>query len=144
MKPKLLIGAFVVSLALVYLVVTTAQSATAYYLTVAEVMEQGPSVRQVRVAGEVLGDTITWNDNVCYARSQVSPKASNNSELALCFDIVDADSADARILSVIHHGPRPDMLRDGASVVLEGRYTDEGVFEANRLLLQCPSKYEAP
>jgi cytochrome c-type biogenesis protein CcmE len=143
-KPKLLIGAFVVGLALVYLVVTTAQSATAYYLTVAEVMEQGPSARRVRVAGEVLGDTIAWNDNMCRARSQALPKASNNSELVLCFDVVDADGADTRILSVIHHGPRPDMLRDGASVILEGSYTDQGMFEASRLLLQCPSKYEAP
>lgn len=118
----------VVSLAVIYLVVTAARGATAYYVTVAEVMEQGPSTRPVRVAGEALGDTIAWNtkDNV------------------LSFDVVDADGVDARILSVIHHGPRPDMLRDGASVVLEGRYTDQGVFEANRLLLQCPSKYEAP
>ncbi len=127
-KSKLLIGMLVVSLAVIYLVVTAARGATAYYVTVAEVMEQGPSTRPVRVAGEALGDTIAWNtkDNV------------------LSFDVVDADGVDARILSVIHHGPRPDMLRDGASVVLEGRYTDQGVFEANRLLLQCPSKYEAP
>jgi cytochrome c-type biogenesis protein CcmE len=127
-KFKLLIGMLVVSLAVLYLVVTAARGATAYYLTVAEVREQGPSSRQVRVAGEALGDTIVWN-------------TSNN---MLSFDIVDADGADTQILSVIHAGPRPDMLRDRASVILEGRYTDQDTFQADRLLLQCPSKYEAP
>jgi cytochrome c-type biogenesis protein CcmE len=34
------------------------------------------------------------------------------------------------------------MFRDGAEVVLEGRYTTEGVFEARTMLLKCPSKYE--
>jgi cytochrome c-type biogenesis protein CcmE len=127
-KFKLLIGMLVVSLAVLYLVVTAARGATAYYLTVAEVREQGTSSRQVRVAGEALGDTIVWN-------------TSNN---MLSFDIVDADGADTQILSVIHAGPRPDMLRDRASVILEGRYTDQDTFQADRLLLQCPSKYEAP
>jgi cytochrome c-type biogenesis protein CcmE len=127
-KSKLFIGMLVISLAVIYLVVTAARGATAYYLTVAEIIEQGPSTRQVRVAGEALGDTIAWNP-------------SNN---MLSFDIVDADGADTYILSVIHYGSRPDMLLDRASVVLEGRYTDQGTFRADRLLLQCPSKYEAP
>jgi cytochrome c-type biogenesis protein CcmE len=127
-RSKLFIGMLVVSLAVIYLVVTAARGATAYYLTVAEIIEQGPSTRQVRVAGEALGDTIAWNANANI----------------LSFDIIDADGANTLVLSVMHHGSRPDMLRDRASVVLEGRYTDRGVFEANRLLLQCPSKYEAP
>jgi cytochrome c-type biogenesis protein CcmE len=127
-KSKLFIGMLVVSLAVIYIVVTAARGATAYYLTVAEIIQQGPSTRQVRVAGEALGDTIAWNP-------------SNN---LLSFDIVDADGADTHVLSVIHYGSRPDMLLDRASVVLEGRYTDQGTFEADRLLLQCPSKYEAP
>jgi cytochrome c-type biogenesis protein CcmE len=45
-------------------------------------------------------------------------------------------------LAVIYNGPRPDMLQDDAEAVVEGRYIEGGSFEADNLLLKCPSKYE--
>ncbi len=36
----------------------------------------------------------------------------------------------------------PDLFRDGAEVVVEGRYAN-GVFTADRVMAKCPSKYEA-
>jgi cytochrome c-type biogenesis protein CcmE len=35
----------------------------------------------------------------------------------------------------------PDLFRDGAEVVVEGRVTDD-LFVAERVLAKCPSKYE--
>ncbi len=36
----------------------------------------------------------------------------------------------------------PDLFKDGAEVVVEGRF-DDGRFVANRVMAKCPSKYEA-
>jgi cytochrome c-type biogenesis protein CcmE len=53
-----------------------------------------------------------------------------------------ADHASPRELAVRYHGlDVPDLFRDGAEVVVEGRSTDAG-FAAQRVLAKCPSKYE--
>jgi cytochrome c-type biogenesis protein CcmE len=109
-------------LAVGYLIVSSIGGSTAYYLTVGEVEAKGPSERTVRVAGTVVGDSIEWNAQ----------------EMMLRFNIADASGS----LAVIYNGPRPDMLRDGAEAVVEGKYVEDGFFEANNLLLKCPSKYE--
>jgi len=121
-RSKFLIGGVIIAAAVGYLIVSSIGGSTAYYLTVEEVKAKGPSERTVRVAGTVVGDSIEWNAQ----------------ELLLKFSIAD----DSGSLAVIYHGPRPDMLRDGAEAVVEGRYTAEGLFEASNLLLKCPSKYE--
>jgi len=41
----------------------------------------------------------------------------------------------------------PDLFKDGAEVVLEGRMLREGtgvLFQADKLYAKCPSKFEAP
>jgi cytochrome c-type biogenesis protein CcmE len=121
-RSKFLIGGAIIVSAVGYLIISSIGGSTAYYLTVQEVKSQGPSERTVRVAGNVLGETINWNAQ----------------DLVLRFDIADASGS----LAVIYHGPRPDMLREGAEAVVEGKYVEGGSFEANNLLLKCPSKYE--
>lgn len=122
-RSKFFIGGAIIVLAVGYLVVSSIGGSTAYYLTVEEVRAEGPSERAVRVAGTVVAETIEWNAQ----------------ELLLKFDIAD----DSGSLAVIYHGPRPDMLQDDAEVVVEGKYVEGGSFEANNLLLKCPSKYES-
>ena len=122
-RSKFIFGGAIIVLAVGYLIVSSIGGSTAYYLTVQEVKAQGPSERTVRVAGTVVGDSIEWNAQ----------------ELLLKFQIADGSGS----LAVIYNGPRPDMLRDGADAVVEGRYTEGGSFESNNLLLKCPSKYES-
>jgi len=121
-RSKFIVGGAIIVLTVGYLIVSSIGGSTAYYLTVGEVKAQGPSERTVRVAGTVVGDSIEWN-----------------AQELLRFQIAD----DSGSLAVTYNGPRPDMLRDGADAVVEGRYTAEGLFEANNLLLKCPSKYES-
>jgi cytochrome c-type biogenesis protein CcmE len=97
------------------------RTGVAYYMTVDEAKQRGPNPRTVRVAGSVIGESILWD-----AR-----------ELVLRFEIADETGP----LLVEHRGPRPDMLREGAEVVVQGRLADGGVFEADQLILKCPSKY---
>lgn len=124
---KYLIGGLVVALAVGYLIWSAAGEATAFYLTIPEIVDRGPSSRTVRVAGTVVEGSIDWEPR----------------ELLLQFEIMDQHSdVLGERLPALYHGPRPDMFRDSADVVLEGTYTSAGVFEARKMLLQCPSKYE--
>jgi cytochrome c-type biogenesis protein CcmE len=51
-------------------------------------------------------------------------------------------STDKPILSVRYRGiDLPDLFKDGAEVVVEGRY-DGDRFVADRVMAKCPSKYE--
>jgi cytochrome c-type biogenesis protein CcmE len=57
------------------------------------------------------------------------------------FRIADHDSSHE--LAVRYLGiDVPDLFRDGAEVVVEGRAAG-GTFQAQRVLAKCPSKYEA-
>jgi cytochrome c-type biogenesis protein CcmE len=119
---KFLIGGIIVALVVGYLIFTAASGSAAYYLTIDEIQRQGPSARNVRVAGNVVGESIAWEPR----------------DLRLEFDMVDESGR----LPVVYSGARPDMFRDEAEVVVEGKLTSAGVFEARTMLLKCPSKYE--
>lgn len=119
---RFIVGGAIIVLAVAYLIFSSIGGSEAYYLTVEEVKARGPSARDVRVAGIVLGDTIKWDSQ----------------EWLLQFKMAD----DSGTLAVIYHGARPDMIRDGAEAVVEGKYAEADFFEANNLLLKCPSKYE--
>ena len=119
---KLVIAVAVLTLAVGYLIFSSVKSSSAYYMTIGELKAAGASVenRKVRVAGTLLGDSVRWD-----ARS-----------LRLDFTLTDADGQ----LPVSYKGARPDMFRDGAETVVEGKYSG-GSFQATNLLLKCPSKY---
>jgi cytochrome c-type biogenesis protein CcmE len=121
-NPKLVIGSLIVIATVAYLVYATAQGSAAYYLTVAELRQKGPGNETVRVAGLIADDSIRWQER----------------ELLLSFEIADESGS----LPVTYQGPRPDMFKDGAEVVIEGTYGRGGVFNADTLMLKCPSKYE--
>ena len=54
-----------------------------------------------------------------------------------------ADQAGGQVLAVRYQGlDVPDLFKDGAEVVIEGRYAS-GTFLAERVMAKCPSKYEA-
>ncbi len=118
---KFFIGGAVIVVVLGWLILSNIGAASAHYLTVEEMLAQGPSDRMVRVSGLVVAETIDWDPQ----------------ELVLRFEIAD----DGGSLPVVYHGVRPDMFQDGTQAVVEGKYTSSNVFEASTLLLKCPSKY---
>jgi len=124
-KWRFLIAAAVIVIVLVYLILSSTQGSAVYALTIGELKGRGSAIygRGVRVGGTVVTDSIT------YDASQVS----------LQFVLVEGGDT----LPVIYKGARPDMLRDGAEALVEGKYGPSGTFEATKLLLKCPSKYEA-
>ncbi len=107
-----------------YLTYTGIRDTMAYYLTVSELLAKGPSNESMglRVGGEVIPDSIWWN-----------PK-----DLQLSFRIRDGESN----LQVDYQGVVPDSFKPGKDVIVEGKYTTEGLFRATTIMPTCPSKYE--
>lgn len=121
---KFVIGGVVVALVIGVLIATSFSGSTSDYLTVAEVKALGlEQTRDSRVTGAIVPDSVVWSTR----------------ELHLTFEIED----DTGQLAISYHGPQPDMLVDAVEAVVIGKYdTEAQVFEAEELLMKCPSKYE--
>jgi cytochrome c-type biogenesis protein CcmE len=125
---QLLLGGFLVIIGLLYLIYEATQRSTIYYLTVEEFLDQQERLADegIRIAGIVAKGSIR----------------SNEASLEVTF-VIQGTSGKA-LLPVRYKGAVPDMLRDGASVVLEGKYNREtNIFQAVTLMTSCPSKYES-
>ncbi len=110
--------------AVVYLVFANTQANAVYYMTVSELQHCTTCTTQaVRVAGVVQAGSITRDDQ---------------KEL-ITFAIADGN----RTLPVTYSGVVPDIFRPGIQVVVEGRYTGQGPFQAQTLLAKCPSKFQS-
>ena len=121
---KFVLGGIVVAVVIGVLIATSFSGSTSEYLSVAEVKALGPDqARNSRVAGEIVPDSVDWSTR----------------DLHLTFAIEDGTGN----LAISYHGPQPDMLVDAVEAVVVGKY-DPGseVFEAEELLMKCPSKYE--
>lgn len=120
------IGGLLILGALVYLVYSGMQGTMVYFLTVSELKAKATDdslyQKGLRISGKVVGNSIEWE-----------PKSRE-----LKFQIAEG----ATVLPVFYRGTRPDMFKEGADVVVEGKYTQEGTFLATTLLTSCPSKYE--
>jgi cytochrome c-type biogenesis protein CcmE len=122
-RKRFLIAALVVVAAVGALIYMGVRGSSMYYMTVAELKAQGEAV---------YGDKIRLGATVADGSIQTSPDGVTR--------FVVTDGADT--LPVSYKGGLPDAFEDGADVVLQGKMTPSGVFEASSLLAKCPSKYE--
>ncbi|MCK5246888.1 cytochrome c maturation protein CcmE, partial [Candidatus Bipolaricaulota bacterium] len=88
-----LAGGAIIVVVIGWLLYTNIESSMAPYLTVSELLAEGPSDRIVRATGTVVGETIAWDAE----------------ELLLRFDLMD----DGDSISINYHGILPDLLEDG-------------------------------
>lgn len=121
---KFLIGGGLIVITIGYLIFTATQSTASYFLTVEELYAKGAQFydRNVRVSGRVTEDSVDFDARELMLRFQVAGQSG-------------------QILPVVFNGPRPDQLRPDAEAILEGRF-DGRQFNAQSILLKCPSKYE--
>ena len=122
---RLYLAAAVILVVIVYLIISSTRGSVVYALTIQELHDRRPAIygQGVRVGGNVAGDSIIFNA----------------SDLTLNFTLYNG----ALTLPVQYKGAQPDMFRDEAQVLVEGKYGEDGLFRATKLLLKCPSKYEA-
>jgi len=121
---KFLLGGIVAAAVIGALIFTSFSGSTSEYLTVAEIKALGPDqARDSRVTGAIVPDSVNWSTR----------------DLHLTFEIEDETGN----LAISYHGPQPDMLVDAVEAVVVGKYDlANQVFEAEELLMKCPSKYE--
>lgn len=123
---RILISIFVITMAFSYLAFLAFQSATVYYLTVSELLdENNPTTTQViRVNGKLVPGS--------FHRDPESTRAY--------FEITDGKES----LNASHEGVFPDLFfNDYSEIVLEGTYSAKGIFESKNIIVKCPSKYIA-
>lgn len=124
----MLVGGLV--LLIIGLMVYATITSGAYYLTVDELLGRTPDIygERVRVNGIVVADSEDWNAE----------------EITLRFSVYDENDelGTGSQLSIVFVGPRPDNFQRAASAIIEGSMLPSGEFQAETLLLKCPSRYE--
>lgn len=111
--------------ALGYLIWGGVRSAAVYYVTVSEFHRRLDASRPMdaRVAGRVVPGSIRW--------LELGRKVE--------FEMAEG----GRRLAVRYQGTFPDLFKDDAQIVVEGRGRAGEPFDAVVLLAKCPTKYES-
>ena len=124
MRKRYLLGGGILAVAVGFLVYMGIGNSVSYYLTVSELLDRDGELydTNVRVIGQIVGDSIEWNAE----------------DIELRFNITEGGDA----LPVIYEGAKPSGFKAGVSILVEGKYRSNGIFQASVLLMRCPSKYE--
>ncbi len=114
-----------------YLAVTGMKDSMMYYYTPDELsakLTADPTARELgaKVGGRVVPGSVRFDQRT----------------LDLRFTLVDI--ASGRTTFPVHYnGPLPDTFEEGRDVVVEGKMSAAGTFEATTVLTKCGSRYEA-
>jgi len=128
---KFLVGGAVVASLVMYLMITGMRDSMIYYHTPSELIAKigaDPSYQELglKVGGRVSPGTVLFDQR----------------SLDLQFHVLDIQDGTTSF-PVHYQGPLPDTFEEGRDVVIEGRFTSAGVFEATTVLTKCGSRYEA-
>jgi cytochrome c-type biogenesis protein CcmE len=148
-RGKFILGGALILAAVVYLIVSSTKASAEYFMTVDELRAKGTSVtgQNLRVSGAVDGQTIQYDPKTLNLTFQVAQVPGDNATveaqggLAAVLHQAVIDPTRAR-LTVIYHGPMPDLLRNEAQAIMTGHMGADGNFYADELLLKCPTKYQ--
>lgn len=124
-KIKVALSFAAIAVVLVWLVFTGFNENMQYYVSIDSVKSLGESAynKGLRVKGYLVAGSLVKSQN----------------SLEVSFVIED----EGHELEVHYAKELPDTFKDGAEVLVEGRYTRAGYFDANVLMAKCPSKYES-
>ena len=119
MKPKYIVGILIIVVFIVFAAINLSKSLTPYV----SLDDAKRSSKVVQVKGQ---------------RVHGSEKFDVDSKV---FTFKMADDKGEQF-EVIYHGVKPANMEQAEEIVVIGRYT-QGHFEADQLLVKCPSKYQA-
>jgi cytochrome c-type biogenesis protein CcmE len=122
---KVLLAGASIILAILILLIAATPGASGTEITIEEALANPGNYqeRYITTEGFLVADSIDWRAD----------------EIELRFDIIDPEG---NILSVFHHGVRPDNFSEDVIVIVDGYLTPGEPFDAERLRTKCPSKYE--
>ncbi len=125
-------GALVAALLGWYGISQVSEGGFVYYQTLAEFRAGGEPGQAARVHGFVVPGSIQRDvaaKQVSFRVQETAPHAGGSAEGALPVIYTSLET--------------PDLFKDGAEVVVEGRLSDvAGTFHASNVLAKCPSKFE--
>ena len=124
-RGKLLIAVAVFLASLTYLGITAFDGASAYYMTVGELAEHGDEIHQknLRVNGKLIHDSFV----------------RDNDGMSMDFALTDG----VAIVMVTYQGLVPDLFfNEHSEILVEGTYSTNNLFEAEAIIVKCPSKYQ--
>ena len=127
-RKRTLVAGVILLAAIAFLGYRGFQQSATYYMNVDEFVAKSNaySDKTVRINGMVA--TGSW---------QSEPKTSTHK-----FTLTEKDQSQLSVsLPVVYQGAVPDAFKEGAEVVVEGKYSN-GTFWASNILTKCPSKYE--
>ena len=122
----LLMASVVFVMVLGYLGFTAFQSASAYYLTVSELTAKGADAydKNLRVNGSLVPTSIE----------------RDSGGTLMHFSLTDGQDT----INAVHDGVVPDLFfNEHSEILLEGTYGPEGMFDAEAIIVKCPSKYQS-
>jgi len=110
---------------LIWITLTGLEGNMQYFLEIKDLQAMGDQAMKqgVRVKGFLVEDSVE--------------ETGNGLEM---FFLIEEDGHQ---LKVRYTDERPDTFKDGSEVLVEGKMTPEGYFDATFLMAKCPSKYEA-
>ena len=148
-RMKFVIGGLLIVAAVVYLIFSSTQANAQYFLTIRELQDKGQTLlgKDVRVSGAVVGDSIQYDPQSLTLNFTVAYVPGDNNEITrrgglaqVLHDAVQDKSLPR--MQVVYYGVKPDLMKDEAQAIMTGKMGADGTFEANELLLKCPTKYE--
>jgi len=118
-------------------------------LTIDELYAKAEAVkdRDLKLSGAVVGETIQYDMESLTLRFTIANVPADSDEIEAGGGLAEVlhqavMDPNARRLEVVYIGPMPDLLRHEAQAIVTGRLGEDGVFEADELLLKCPTRYE--
>ena len=141
-RPRFLIGAGLIILAIGYLIGNAMKTTSEYYLTVAEVAARQAELggQSLRVAGQVRPGTIDWEPNTLTLKFEIVPIPDVNVDGTPVKPVVAMDPVSFRVIAAGE--PKPDMFAAGRDVIVEGTLGGDGVIAATQVMTSCASKYK--
>lgn len=124
-KLKIALCFAIVSVILIWLLFSGFNENMQYYRTIEEVKSMGTEayVQGLRVKGNLVSGSLVTNPN----------------SLEVSFKIIE----NGHEMEVHYDGILPDTFKEGSEVLVEGKYTPNGYFDAQTVMAKCPSKYES-
>ena len=121
-RKRFFIAALIVAAAVGALIYVGVRGSSVYYMTLSEMKARGDTV---------------YGDKIRLGATVVDGSIQSGADGVTRFTVTDG----ANTLPVSYGGSLPGTFEDGADVVLQGKLTPSGTFEASSLLTKCPSKY---
>lgn len=127
-QTKVFIGVGVILAAIGFLMFSAFSDSTMYFFTVDEVLTKFETKnlqgKPIRVQGAIVQESIVFDIQKPLLKFKIR-----------------GDSGQTLLVEYV--GVKPDNMKEATSAIVEGKFNDQGAVVASKLMMQCPSKYEA-